>query len=182
MDNRRKSRLSVAEAWEVRSLPVPRASMLIQLEIGVGRPVAPARDALQGAGDPSVTSEPWAPAPDATSSLRPQQGRRHLRPRRGRSLEWRQGCGSRAPSSCDSVRGPSPRPWTSNHRRELEPEGDRNPPSTAGSAGKTYGPAGSSVRRSNPPGGNKGSPSFLLLLLTFKKITFIYLLNNLGSK
>lgn len=127
-------------------------------------PVAPARDALQGAGDPSVTSEPWAPAPDATSSLRPQQGRRHLRPRRGRSLEWRQGCGSRAPSSCDSVRGPSPRPWTSNHRRELEPEGDRNPPSTAGSAGKTYGPAGSSVRRSNPPGGNKGSPSFLLLL------------------
>lgn len=49
-------------------------------------PVAPARDTLQGAGDPSVTSEPRAPAPDATSSLRPPQGRRRLRPRRGGSL------------------------------------------------------------------------------------------------
>lgn len=59
-----------------------------------------------------------APAPDATSSLRPPQGRRHRRPRRGGSLEWRRGSRSRAPSSCDPVPGPSPRSRTSNHCKE----------------------------------------------------------------
>lgn len=72
-------------------------------------PVAPARDTLQGVrvrlrGDiraPGSSSRRHLQAPAATREAPPPT-------KRGGSLEWRPGSGSRAPSRCDSARGPCP--------------------------------------------------------------------------
>ncbi|KAL6053175.1 hypothetical protein STEG23_025351 [Scotinomys teguina] len=89
-------------------------------------PVASARDAQQGVrsrprGDvraPGSSSRRHLQAPATTREAPPLA-------KRGGSLEWRRGSESRAPSPCDSARGPSPGTRTSDYGREPQQEGDR---------------------------------------------------------
>lgn len=74
----------------------------------------------------AVTSEPQAPAPDATSRLRPPPGRRHLLPRGAGASS-----GGRAPGAAPLPGvilrvAPVPGPRTSYQGREQEREGDRS--------------------------------------------------------